>query len=188
MEKLKISKTIVVEGKYDKIKVASVADAHIIALDGFGIFNNAEKQSLLRKLAESSGLIVITDSDPAGGFLRGKLRGMLPKSGVTNLYTPQIEGKERRKKTASKAGLLGVEGMSVEVVRELLTPFADGTQSPVRAEKPITKAMFYEAGLSGKNDSAARRDELAKRLGLPSGMSANALIEAMNILGIKLSE
>ena len=188
MEKLKISKTIVVEGKYDKIKVASVADAHIIALDGFGIFNNSEKQSLLRRLAESRGLIVITDSDPAGGFLRGKLRSMLPKSGVVNLYTPQIEGREKRKKIASKAGLLGVEGMDAEVIRGLLAPFADGGQNAVSVEKPITKAMFYEAGLSGKNDSAARRDALAKGLGLPVGMSANALIEAMNILGITLEE
>lgn len=182
MERLRINKTIVVEGKYDKIKVASVAEAHIISLDGFGIFNNAEKQCLLRRLAENNGLIVITDSDPAGGFLRGKLRGMLPKDGVINLYTPQIEGKERRKKTSSKAGLLGVEGMDVSILREMLAPFAEDGERTKEAP-PVTKAMFYEAGLSGKPDSSSRRDELAKRLGLPIGMSANSLIEAMNILG-----
>ena len=182
MERLRINKTIVVEGKYDKIKVASVAEAHIISLDGFGIFNNAEKQCLLRRLAETNGLIVITDSDPAGGFLRGKLRGMLPKDGVINLYTPQIEGKERRKKNSSKAGLLGVEGMEASLLREMLAPFAQDSESTGKTP-PVTKAMFYEAGLSGKPDSASRRDELAKRLGLPTGMSANALIEAMNILG-----
>ena len=184
MQKLKISKVIVVEGKYDKIKLSSIVEGTVVTLDGFGIFNNSEKQFLLRELAAARGLIVLTDSDPAGGFLRGKLRTMLPKDGVIHLYTPQIQGKERRKKEHSKAGLLGVEGMETDKLREILSTFADDAAPPACGN--ITKTDFYTAGLSGGADSTAKREKLAAYVGLPSGMTANAMIEAMNLLGKEL--
>ncbi len=181
MDKLKISRVIVVEGKYDKIKLSSIVDATVITLDGFGIFNNTEKQFLLRELAQTRGLIVLTDSDPAGGFLRGKLRGMLPSKGVIHLYTPQIKGKERRKTACSKAGLLGVEGIDAQKLREILAPFAVDA-AEIRSIT-VTKTDFFSNGLSGGQDSAQKREKLAKYLGLPSGMTANAMLEAMNLLG-----
>lgn len=182
-EKLNIPQVVIVEGKYDKIKLSSIINATIIPLDGFGIFNNSEKQSLFRQLAVTRGLIVLTDSDPAGNFIRARLRGMLPKQGVIHLYTPQIEGKERRKLTHSKAGLLGVEGIDADKLRELLAPFASGTDSINAQIKPVTKTTFFEMGLSGGAESAKKRQKLAQYFNLPHDMSANALIEAINLLG-----
>lgn len=172
---------ILVEGKYDRAKLLQLVDAHVIETNGFGIFQDKEKRALLRRLAEPRGVIVLTDSDHAGGVIRGHLSGILPKDKVIHLYTPQIKGKERRKREASKEGLLGVEGMTPEVLLTLLAPFA--SDAPARAKRAeLTKQDFYADGLSGGKDSSALRARLAREAGLPVSLSANALLAAINLL------
>lgn len=188
MEKIKIAQTVLVEGKYDKIKLESILDAKIITTSGFCIFNNEEKIALLRKIAVKSGLIILTDSDPAGFLLRNKLKGMLPQGdGVTHLYIPSMKGKEKRKKEFSKAGLLGVEGMEAEKLREIFSKYGVLSDKPCRKEL-LTKAYLYEIGLSGREGSNEKRDAAAVMLDLPRGMSANAFLDALNILGVKKAE
>lgn len=181
MEKLKIHKVVLVEGKYDKIKVGSLIDATILTTDGFGIFKEKEKVALLRRLAAERGLIVVTDSDGAGLVIRNYITSILPKSQVTHLYIPQIMGKESRKATPSKAGTLGVEGMEADLLRRLFEPFAEGQSLPEWEQ--LTKYRLYADGLSGGEGSEERRRRLAHALDLPSEISANALIEAINLLG-----
>lgn len=184
MEKIKIAQTILVEGKYDKIKLESILDANIITTGGFSVFNNEEKMALIRRVAEKSGLIIMTDSDPAGFFLRNKLKGMLPKSEkILHIYIPTEKGKEKRKKEYSKAGLLGVEGIDADKLRELFSKYAVVNNIQENKEK-LTKAYLYEVGLSGKEGSTEKRDAVAVSLGLPRGMSANAFLDAINILGL----
>ncbi len=180
MDKLKIATPIVVEGKYDKIKLDSILDAQIITTDGFGVFQSKEKKQLIRRLAEPRGIIVLTDSDGAGLVIRNYFNSILPKSKVTHLYTPQVEGKERRKRVASKAGYLGVEGIDAELLRELFAPYAGEAREPVGRE--VTKTDFFTDGLSGGEGSAERRARLAKALGLPDNLSANSLLSAVNLL------
>lgn len=181
-EKLRIDRPVVVEGKYDKIKLSSILDADILVTDGFGIFREEEKLALIRRIAEKSGVIVLTDSDGAGLVIRNYFNSALPRDKVTHLYIPEIPGRERRKKTASKAGFLGVEGVDCALLRKLFEPFAEGARS-AKPSREVTKTDFYTAGLSGGPSSAARRAELAKKLGLPRDMSANALLAAVNLLG-----
>jgi ribonuclease M5 len=176
---LEISKPIIVEGKYDKIKLSRVVKAHIVTTDGFGIFSKTEKTALIRRLAEANGVIVITDSDGAGLIIRNYIRNILPQSKVTHIYTPQIKGKEKRKAEPSKEGFLGVEGMDVAWLEEALAPFADGG---AKSRMSLTKADLYAFGLSGREDSASRRKDLAHALHLPDNLSANALLEAINLL------
>ncbi len=180
--KLKIDIPIAVEGKYDKIKIASVADAQIIVTDGFGVFRSDEKAALIRRLAEPRGIIVLTDSDGAGLVIRNYFNSILKKEKIFHLYIPQIEGKEKRKKMPSKAGTLGVEGMEAELLRRILSPFS-GECEPPNSAAELTKADFFAAGLSGGSDSAERRARLCKYLNLPDNMSANALLTAVNMLG-----
>ena len=176
---LEISRPIIVEGKYDKIKLNSLVKANIITTDGFGIFNAKEKAKLIRRLAAERGIIVITDSDGAGLVIRNFLRNLVPKEKITHIYIPQIKGKERRKDAPSKEGFLGVEGMDADLLRKALAPFADGELKP---RMKMTKADLYELGLSGGADSALRREKLAKALDLPQNLSANALLEAICML------
>ena len=176
---LPIPLPVIVEGKYDKIRLSSVIDAEIITTSGFGIFNHAETVSLIRALAAPAGIIVLTDSDGAGKLIRSKITSALPPDKVFHLYTPQIPGKERRKNAPSKAGFLGVEGMDDETLRSLFKPFAGDTP---RKRGGITKTDLYFLGLSGGDNASANRDALCARLGLPAGMSANALLGALNIL------
>ncbi len=176
---LEISRPIIVEGKYDKIKLNSLVKANIITTDGFGIFNAKEKAKLIRRLAAERGIIVITDSDGAGLVIRNFLRNLVPKEKITHIYIPQIKGKERRKDAPSKEGFLGVEGMDADLLRKALAPFADGELKP---RMKMTKADLYELGLSGDADSALRREKLAKALDLPQNLSANALLEAICML------
>lgn len=175
---LNIPIPIIVEGKYDREKILSVANATVITTDGFGIFNKNEKRALIRRLGEKHGVIVITDSDGAGLVIRNHVHAVLPKDKIFDVYTPEIQGKERRKAAPSKAGLLGVEGMSKEWVISALTPFAKG-----KAEKmsSFTKTDFYLLGLSGGNESAKKRAALAEKLSLPTNLSCSALIEAINL-------
>ena len=183
MEKLKIPYPVIVEGKYDRQRLIEIIDANIYTTGGFGVFRHGEVLALLRRLSEKSPVIVLTDSDGAGTLIRSRITSAIPKDRLIQLYTPQIKGKEKRKTEPSKAGFLGVEGIDFDVLRKLFEPYADGDAAERKmTENPLTKADFYEFGLSGKPESAARRDALAQRLGLPTGMTPNALLEAVKIL------
>ena len=179
-EKIKISLPIIVEGKYDKIKLDSIFDATVILTGGFAIFNNKDKQALIRRLGER-GVIVLTDSDGGGKQIRAFLKGALPKEKIHNLYIPKIGGKERRKDHASKEGLLGVEGMERDELIRILSPFA--TDKPAqKGGKMITKVDFYQDKLTGFENSSIRRAELCRLAELPQDLTPNALLEAMNLL------
>lgn len=181
MDKLKIDRPIIVEGKYDKITLSSVLDANIIPTNGFSLFNNKERLALIRRLGAERGVIVLTDSDGAGQLIRAHLSSALPKEQIIHLYTPAIQGKEKRKKEASKEGFLGVEGMEADRLRVLFAPFAAGAAQKPRG-RAVEKRDFYIDGLSGGAGAAARREALATKLELPHGMSANALLDAINLL------
>ena len=178
MDKIKISLPVIVEGKYDKIKLDSILDARIITTGGFGIFNNAEKKALIKRLCQN-GVILLCDSDGAGKVIRSHIKSFLPPEKVINLYIPKVAGKEKRKKEGSKEGTLGVEGMDADLLRALFQKYAD---SSTEKRTPITKRDFHLYGLSGGDNSAAKRDALAALYDLPSGMTANALLDALNII------
>ena len=185
MERIKISLPIAVEGKYDKSTLLSIFDTTVITLGGFAVFNSKEKQLLLRRIAKD-GIIVLTDSDGAGKVIRSFLNGIIPKDKIYNLYIPKVAGKEKRKSAPSKEGLLGVEGMQKEELIRVLTPFivtsdSKGDAPKSRAEM-ITKVDFYKDKLTGFDNSATRRDKLALHFNLPTGMTPNALVEALNII------
>lgn len=182
MEKMKISFPIIVEGKYDKIKIQSIADACVITTDGFGVFKNTERLALIRKLAERSRIIVLTDPDGAGKLIRSHITSAIPRERLIQLYTPQVRGKERRKAHASAEGYLGVEGAEAEKLREILAPFSEGVFDGESEREEITKLDMFELGLTGACDSSERRDSLAVSLGLPRGMTPNALLAALNVL------
>lgn len=186
MEKIKTDKIIVVEGKYDKNKLSSIVDAHIITTDGFSLFNNKEKRMLLKKLSEKYGVIILTDSDGAGFVIRNKLKGFLSNNcEIINLYAPRILGKESRKNKPSKEGYLGVEGIDASELREIFEKYGVSSDSRV-VTSCYTKTDLYDLGYSGKDDSSAKRDKISSLNGLPTGMSANAFLEAVNMLGIIL--
>ncbi len=179
----RIRETIIVEGRYDVNTLKQCVDAHIVETAGFGIFNDKEKRKLIEMLAEKNGIIIFTDSDGAGFVIRNHLKGLVKKGVVKHAYIPEIEGKERRKASASKAGLLGVEGMTAEVIIESLRRAGatfEGGERELRAE--ITKLDMYELGLSGGANSAEKRGKLAEKLGLPKLMSANAMMQAINMI------
>ena len=182
MEKLNIPYPIVVEGKYDRLRLLCVCNAQIITTDGFGIFKKQEKLALIRKLGAASPVILLTDSDGAGKLIRSHLTSALPKERLIQLYIPKIEGKEKRKAIPSAEGTLGVEGMEQQLLYDLLRPFENDEAVARAAENPLSKADFYRDGLSGADNSTKRRDELAKMLDLPSGMSANALLAAIKMI------
>ena len=175
-----------VEGRYDKNALSQVVDATIITLGGFAVFNDREKLSFLRRLAEERGLIVLTDSDGAGFVIRNYLKGALPKDQVKQAYIPDIHGKERRKRAPGKEGKLGVEGMKPAVLLEALrragATFEDGETAAGSRGDPITKADLFALGLTGGTDSAARRQTLLKRLDLPEHLTPNGMLEALNLL------
>ena len=182
----KIKEVIVVEGRYDKHTISQVVDATVVTLGGFSVFNDREKLAFLRRLAEERGLIVLTDSDGAGFVIRNYLKGALPKDRVKQAYIPDIHGKERRKRHAGKEGKLGVEGMKPEVLLAALeragATFLDGEEECVPAKEPITKADLFALGLTGGLDSAAKRQALLKKLDLPEHLTANGMLEALNLL------
>ena len=180
--KLNIPYPVIVEGKYDAIKLSSVMEGHIITTDGFGVFNQKEKLSLIRALAAKSPIIVLTDSDGAGKLIRSHITSAVPTDRLIQLYIPRIKGKEKRKEQPSAEGMLGVEGMETQLLRELLAPYEDGEALARAAENPLSKTDFFIDGLSGGENSTARRDELAIKLNLPSGMTANALLAAVRLL------
>jgi ribonuclease M5 len=177
--KLKLKYPVVVEGKYDKSKLSIFVETPIITLDGFSVFNNSEKQQLLKRLARGDGIILLTDSDRAGNFIRAKLKGIL-KGKIYNVYAPVILGKERRKKAPSADGLLGVEGIASKELRKILSPFVVDSDETKSAN--IDKARFYEDGFSGNENSVEKRKKLAKLLSLPETLTSKALLEAINLL------
>jgi ribonuclease M5 len=181
-EKLSIPYPVIVEGKYDRLRLLSVMDGQIIPTDGFGVFRSKDKQALLRALAKDRPIIVLTDSDGAGKLIRAHLHGIVPPERIISLYTPRIKGKEKRKDTPSAEGVLGVEGMDHQLLYDLLAPYADESAHLRAAENPLCKVDFYEDGLTGAPDSSARRDALAEKLGLPAGMTPNALLAALRYL------
>ena len=184
MDKVKLRQAVVVEGKYDQNTLRQLVDTAVFATNGFADMKDPALLRLLRHAAQTTGLIILTDSDGAGFLIRNTLKGMLPKEGVLHAYIPDIPGKERRKAAPGKEGLLGVEGMRPEIILQALRDaggeFADSCEQPTR--EPITKQDFFALGLSGKPDSAARRGALLKELDLPAHMSANALLQAVNTL------
>lgn len=181
----RIREVIVVEGRYDKNTISQVVEATVVTLGGFAVFNDREKLAFLRRLAEKQGLIVLTDSDGAGFVLRNYLKGALPKDRVKQAYIPDVKGKERRKRKGGKEGKLGVEGMTPAVLLEALrrcgATFEDGALPPKEREA-ITKADLFALGLSGGEGSAERRRLLLKRLDLPEHLTANGMLEALNLL------
>lgn len=182
----KIKEVIVVEGRYDKNTLAQVVDATVVTLGGFAVFNDKEKVAFLRQLAAERGLIVLTDSDGAGFVIRNYLKGALPKEQVKQAYIPDIHGKEKRKRAPGKEGKLGVEGMKPEVILEALSragaTFLDEAAEPAAGKTPITKADLMEWGLAGGAGSSQRRQALLRRLDLPEHLTANGMLEALNLL------
>lgn len=183
---IKIDSVVIVEGKYDKIRLQSVIDATIISTDGFGIFKNKEKMNYIRNVAKKRGIIILTDSDSAGFMIRSHILSCVPNEFITNVYIPDIFGKERRKVAPSKEGKLGVEGVSREVIESALIKagisLSDDDCVAVKSnEDLINKADFFVFGLSGQKDSALRRKKVQKAFDLPENLSANGLLQAVNV-------
>ena len=178
---IKIDQAIIVEGKYDKIKLASIVDAVIIVTNGFGIFKDTEKLALIRYYAEKTGIIILTDSDSAGRKIRGYIKGAVSNGKITNVYIPDIFGKEKRKEKPSAEGKLGVEGIKPEI---LLAAFEKSGITPYEniSSGGITKLTLFELGLSGGKNSSELRHRLQKKLGLPELLSAASLVEVLNTM------
>lgn len=184
----KVREVIVVEGKYDRIRLSSVVDALIVETHGFRIFREPEQRTLIRTLANQRGLLILTDSDAAGFVIRSHLDGLVPPALVKHAYIPELRGRERRKAVPSKEGLLGVEGMRDEVLlaalrragATFLTTDPAGMTADERDGAPLTKMDLYEAGLTGAPDSAQRRAALMSSLGFPTRLNANRLLAVLN--------
>ena len=170
---------ILVEGTYDKIKLSQIFDATILTTEGFGIFKQKEKTALLRRLAETCGLLIFTDADGAGLVIRNYLKGAIPSGTVYHAYLPPVKGKERRKAHPSGEGLLGVEGVSDELIIKAVRDSGALDLEP-RAKGDLTKANLYDLGLSGTEGSTARRKAVMRALSLPENLSANALLDVLN--------
>ncbi|MCR4796059.1 MULTISPECIES: toprim domain-containing protein [Ruminococcus] len=175
---IKLDEAIIVEGKYDKIKLSSIVDAVIIVTNGFGIFKDTEKLELIRYYANKTGIIILTDSDAAGRKIRGYIKGAVGNGRITNVYIPDVFGKEKRKTKPSAEGKLGVEGIDANT---LLAAFqkAGITASERNIRSDITKLTLYELGLSGGANSSVLREKLQISLGLPRQLSAGALVEVL---------
>ena len=187
-EKLRLRCPVAVEGKYDKIRLDAVVETPILVLNGFSVFRDEDRLNLLRRVVRTTGLILLTDSDRAGNFLRSRLKGLLPEGEAGNriyqVYAPPIPGKEKRKDKPSAEGLLGVEGTDAEILYGLLLPFAEETagEGGRFSGANITKAEWYADGFSGQPSSSEKRKQLARALSLPETLSGNALLEAVNLL------
>lgn len=185
MDKQKLRQAIVVEGKYDQNTLRQIVDTAIFTTNGFADMKDPPLLRLLQQAAQTTGLVILTDSDGAGFLIRNTLKSALPETGVLHAYIPDLPGKEKRKAAPGKEGLLGVEGMRPEILLKALrnagAEFADGS-TPPPAREPITKQDLFALGLSGGPESAKKRAALLKALSLPAHMSANALLQALNVL------
>lgn len=184
---IRVREAVIVEGRCDKAKLASILEGTVLETGGFQIFKDREKMELIRRLARERGVIVLTDSDGAGFLIRSRLSQCLPPEQVKHAYTPDIFGKERRKAKPSKEGKLGVEGMPPDVLLDCLRRAGATLEEGVEAEQapkpePLTKGDLYAFGLSGRPDSGERRKKLQRRLGLPERLSANGLLQVLNAL------
>lgn len=179
---IKIEQPIIVEGKYDKITLENVVDGLILTTEGFGIFKNREKCEIIRRLAARSGVIVITDSDGAGNLIRAHIKKIVGNGRITNVYIPQLAGKEKRKGKPSKEGLLGLEGMRPEQIEQSLDKYGVTGRTVPENRRKITKTDLFVRGLSGCEGSAERRRELMQKLSLPGNLSPNALLDILNTI------
>lgn len=177
---LKLKEVVIVEGKYDKIKLSQILDALIIDVGGFNIFKNKEKVQMIKKLADKNGILILTDSDHAGFMIRNYLNGIIPQDKIKNAYIPDIIGKEKRKKTYSKERKLGVEGVDDKIILDAINKVSLKKEEKTNNIKGITKMDFYEDGLSGRDNSSDKRKKLLKKLNLPENLSQNALIKVLN--------
>ncbi len=182
---IKIKEAVIVEGKYDKIKLSGFIDGLIITTEGFGVFKDKEKQQLIRRLADTRGILIITDSDGAGFVIRNFLKGIASPEKIKHAYIPDIIGKEKRKTAPSKEGKLGVEGLSEEIISRAIA--ASGAQCELtrgkeRVQSDITKTDLYEYGLTGSDNAATNREVIKKLLGLPAKLTANSLLGVLNCL------
>lgn len=177
---IKLKQAIVVEGRYDKNALKQIVDAPVFETGGFGVMNNRELLDFLRRVAETRGLIILTDSDGAGFVIRNYLKGALPKENVFHAYIPDIYGKERRKNRPGKEGKLGVEGMTPEVLLEALK--RAGVEPAEESGGKITKTDLFLAGLSGGRESSEKRKQLQRELGLPEHLGSSGFLEALNLL------
>ena len=179
---IKIKQAVIVEGKYDKIKLSSIIDAPIIVTNGFSIFNDKEKLRYIKEVAKKRGIVIMTDSDNAGFMIRNRILKAIDKeSEVINVYIPDVFGKEKRKEKYSAEGKLGVEGIDAEVIREALEKYGVTSQRSELKQKEITKTDLFLYGLSGGENSEKRRKMLLKHLNLPEDMTANSMLDAINI-------
>lgn len=179
---IKLKQAVIVEGKYDKIKLSRIIDAPIIQTDGFGIFKDKELQSLIRILAKTNGIVVLTDSDSAGFKIRSFIGSTVAQQDIIHAYIPDIFGKERRKTEPSKEGKLGVEGVPEKVIMQALENAGVFCEEKPGDKRMITKLDLYEYGFAGRADSAVKRRELLKYYSLPSRLSANALVKVLNCI------
>lgn len=180
MEKLKIPYPVIVEGKYDRLRLLTVMEGQILTTEGFGVFKKKERLALFRALAAKTPIVVLTDPDGAGKLIRARIASAVPKDRMIPLHVPQRAGVEKRKKAPSAEGLLGVEGQDTALLFELLKPLADG--APARAENPLSKVDFFEDGLTGREGCVARRAALAAMFRLPTDMTPNALLAALRVV------
>ena len=178
---IKIDEAVIVEGKYDKIKLSGILDTIIIETDGFAIFKDKEKQKMIRFLAEKRGLVIMTDSDSAGFKIRSFIKGITKSENVKNVYIPDVYGKEKRKTEFSKEGKLGVEGMKAQVIIEgLKKAGVICDENDKEASREITHTDFFEDGISGGENSSQRRKVLARELELPERISSSSLLKIIN--------
>lgn len=175
---INIKEAIIVEGKYDKMRLERICSSPIFTTEGFRIFKDRQKREFLRNLAKTRGILILTDSDRAGFMIRNHIKGFVDEGTVKQAYIPEIFGKERRKSAPSKEGKLGVEGIDENSLIKILESYA----SPMEAGEKITKTDLYSAGLYGGTDSAAARSSLCRQLSIPEGISTNALVDALNAL------
>lgn len=182
---IKLRQAVIVEGKYDKIKLSSIIDGLIITTEGYGIFKNREKTALIKELAEKQGVIILTDSDSAGFKIRNYIKNITQKGKIINIYIPDIFGKEKRKQFPSKEGKLGVEGMPKDILNAAFKKagvIAEESASDVQPKESVTRIMLYDDGFIGKDGSEEKRKKLLKKLSLPEMLSTNALLEVLNTM------
>ena len=199
MNRIKLKETVIVEGRYDRIRLSELIESPMIETGGFRVFKDKEKQELIRAVAKRRGILVMTDVDSAGFVIRNFLRGIVPQDQILHAYIPTIKGKEKRKQEASKEGILGVEGISREALIEsirnsgahivsvgegLAPPDYTDTEAKI-VQSEITKSDFFDYGLTGCDNAAQHREEVLSSLGLPTYLTTNAMISALNCLFTK---
>ena len=186
MNKLELKEAVIVEGRYDKIKLTEIVASPVIDTGGFRVFKDKEKQALIRQIAEKRGILIMTDVDSAGFVIRNYLRGIVPADRIKHAYIPTVEGKESRKAEPSREGKLGVEGIDRDALIDAIRKSgATIIGEDVTSSGEITKTDFYEYGLSGREDSAIFRKRILNDMGLPEYLTANAMLAAINCLYTK---